>query len=143
MYGNEVNRTVTFSDEVEVVHLPATDIDLKIDMNSLPRGSLLLQCEVLMVKSPRKEEGQGGQELEAKKRVRVQADEFWGQADVITYNEDKDQLVLTAAEGNYASLYRSKAQGGPVEEIKGKQIIYYRRTNDYQVNGGVGVRTSN
>lgn len=143
MYGDEVRRTVTFYEEVEVIHVPATDIDMKIDMNKLPPGSMFLQCEVLKVKSPRTENGQGGQELEAHKRVIVQADEFWGKADVITFNEDKDQLTLSAAEGNYASLHRAKVQGGPFEEIKGKQIIYYRRTNDYKVIGGVGVRTSN
>jgi hypothetical protein len=71
--------------------------------------------------------------------VRVHAQEFWGNARTITYDEAKDVVVLKGTEDNPAVLYRVKTKGARAEPIIGKTISYYRTTRAYRVNGGVMV----
>ena len=143
MLADNVNRTVTFIDEVEVVHLPSDDIDQAVDVDKLPPAGMHLQCQTLKVRSDRDTAGKTLQTMEAQKRVLVRAQDFWGRSDVLKFDEAKDQLILEAAEGNTASLYRRKTQGDVYDEIKGKKITYYRQKREHKVEGATGVRGSN
>src|SRR5262249_55484143 len=96
MMADNVNKTVTFFDEVEVVHLPTNDIDLAIDVDNLPAGGMHLMCETLKVRSERDSTGKTLQTMEAQKRVRIFAEDFSGRADVMKFDEAKDQLILEA-----------------------------------------------
>ena len=70
----------------------------------------------------------------------MQSREFYGRADIIKYDEIKELVVFEASEGNLATLYRQKGRGGQQEELKGKKIYYWRKTNDFKIEGGSGAR---
>jgi len=140
MFANNVTRTAVFYDNVEVVHLPTDDPNLEIDLNKLPEKAMYLRCDQLKVYNPREVGARGMQQMEARGRAQVQAREFYGRADVIKYDENKELMVLEATDGNLASLYRQKAKGLPQEELKGKKIYYWRKTGDFKIEEGRGAR---
>jgi lipopolysaccharide export system protein LptA len=152
MFGNNTTRTAVFYDSVEVVHVPTENPNLVIDVDKpLPQGAMYLRCNQLKVYSRKvpgtqtqnqntgKPEEKTNQELEAHGKAMVQAQEFWGRADVIKYDESKELVVFESAEGNLATLYRVKVRGGQAEEIRGKKIFYWRRTNDFKIEGGTNI----
>jgi lipopolysaccharide export system protein LptA len=135
MFANNNTRTAIFYDNVEVVNVPSDNPDLPIDIDHLPEGGLYLRCEQLTVYSQKQQNGKAWQQMEAHRKAQVQSREFWGRADIIKYDESKEQVIFEATEGNLATLYRVKARGLPADEIKGKKITYWRRTNDFHVEG--------
>jgi hypothetical protein len=143
MFANNNTRTAVFYDNVEVVNLPADDPDVTIDLDRLPKGAMHMRCEQMKVYSRKLPDGKTMQEMEAYKRVIVQAQEFWGRADLVKYDESKELVIFEGVDGNKATLYRVKARGTAPEEIRGKKIYYWRRTNDFKVDDGTGINVTN
>lgn len=135
MFANNVKRTVIFHDNVQVVHLPSENPDVVIDIDRLPPGALYLRSDQLKVYSRRHEDGKTRQEMEAHGKAVVRSQEFWGNADVIKYDETKDLVVFEGSEGSLATLYRVRGRGVQPEEIKGVKILYSRRSNDFKIEG--------
>ncbi len=143
MLADNTTKTVMFFDDIEVVHLPAKDVNIQINPNRLPPEAVHLQCKSLLkILSIRQPNGKTLQEMQAFDRVIVSAQDFWGFADVVKYSEENDQLIFEAKEGNWATLHRAKVQGGEFEAIKGKKITYWRQTRAHKVEGAVDVRSS-
>lgn len=142
MFANNNTRTAIFYDTVEVVNLPGDNPDLPIDIDHLPPGGLYLKCEQLKVYTRKEKDGKSNHEMEAHRKAMVQSREFWGQADVIKYDESKEQVIFEASEGNLATLYRVIVPGQKPDEIKGKKITYWRRTNDFKIDEGSGIRST-
>jgi lipopolysaccharide export system protein LptA len=140
MFANNTTRTAIFYDGVELVHLPSNDPDVAIDLDKLPEGALYLRCDQLKVYSRQEPNAKGMQQMEARGHAMVQSREFSGRADIVKYDESKELVVLEANEGNLATLVRQKAKGAPQEEVKGKKIYYWRRTNDFKIEGGTGAK---
>jgi lipopolysaccharide export system protein LptA len=138
MFANNTTRTAIFYDGVELVHMLGNDADVAIDIDKLPEGAFSLRCDVLTVSRPQEANADGLQQLQARGHVVLQSREFSGRADQVKYDESKDLLVLEASEGNLATLVRPKAKGAAQEEVKGKKIYYWRRTNDFKIEGGTG-----
>lgn len=141
MFANNTTRTAIFYDTVEVVNLPGDNPDMPIDIDRLPPGGLYLKCEQLKVYTRKEKDGKSTHEMEAHRKAMVQSREFWGQADVIKYDEAKEQVIFEASEGNLATLYRVTVPGQKPDEIKGKKITYWRRTNDFKIDDGNGIRS--
>lgn len=141
MFANNNTRTAIFYDTVEVVNLPSDNPDLAIDIDRLPPGGLYLKCEQLKVYTRKEKDGKSNHEMEAHRKAMVQSREFWGQADVIKYDESKEQVIFEASAGNLATLYRVTVPGQKPDEIKGKKITYWRRTNDFKIDDGNGIRS--
>jgi hypothetical protein len=137
MFANNNTHTAIFNDNVEVVHLPSDNPDMTIDLTKPPPpGGMYLRCEQLKVRSVRHPDGTTShQEMEAHRRVIVQSQEFWGRADVVTYDESKELVIFEGRDGNMATLYRKKVVGGEMDEIKSKKIYYWRRTNTFKTEG--------
>lgn len=143
MFVNNQSRTAIFYDGVEVVNVPTDNPDLPIDVDRLPPGGLYLRCEQLKVYSRKDGNGKMTQEMEAHRKAVVQSREFWGRADVIKFDESKDQVIFEATGSNQATLYRVKELGQEPDEIKGKKITFWRRTNDFKVESGTSLQGTN
>jgi hypothetical protein len=140
MYANNQRKTAMFWGAVRVLDLPSKDPDQKVDIDAIlanmPTGSLYLNCAHLTVLD-RGEPGQPKREMKAVGRVLVQGPDFWGRAETVTYNEEKDQLIFDGGETGQAVLARKAAPGVPPEgDLHGKRITYIKSTGDYKIDGG-------
>ena len=129
MQASRANGVVVFLEDVELVHIPADDPDVRIDLDRLPKDGLLLRCGMLKGLNPRMSDRTTTQVFEANYQVRVHAREFFAQADKVKYDESKDLLILVGQGGNLARLWRQKAPGTPPEEIRAKKVWYWRKQN--------------
>jgi lipopolysaccharide export system protein LptA len=137
------SRTAYFYGDVEVIHLPSDQPDLKIKIDPLPERCMYLKCKKLAVFSHVLPNGQRSQEMEAWGHVLVQAQEFYGLADVVKYDENLDRVIFEGVEGSPATLYRVKGRGGQQEKVSGKKIIYHRKTGEYHIEDGQGINVAN
>jgi hypothetical protein len=139
MYANSKTHTATFLQNVRVLNMPCEDVQTKIDLDellpTLPQGAMYLRADKL-VAFDRGDKTKSKQELTATGGVVVQAREFYGRSNVLTYNEEKDQVILEGGDGGLATLYKVKQKGGKPQEIKGKKITYIRSTGVYRIEGG-------
>jgi hypothetical protein len=134
MWANNKNHTAVFSDDVEVIHLPADNPNLEPDLDELAKDALYLRCSLLKVRS-RPENGKSNQELEAHDHVVARSQEFEAHSDKLTYDEAKDQIVLEGGEGGKATMYRFIGpQGVPPQKSTGRKITYWRKTGELKVD---------
>jgi len=132
------DRTTKFYDNVEVFHLPADNPDVPVDPDHPPKGGLYLRCNLLTVFNEPLPGGKTNQLMRAERSVSFRTPEFYGTADIVKYNEGRDQIIFEGADGNYATLYQftGPAAGNRPREIKGRQILYERKTGKLIVDGG-------
>jgi len=119
---------VVFNGGVNLVHLPAEDPDAAIDLDNLPPEALTLSCGELRMLS-RKDGPAAAHEMTARGQVRVKARGFHALADRVTFDENKDLLILEGQGDVPATLWRQKAPGAPFEPVKAKKIWYWRKDN--------------
>lgn len=132
MWGDNKKRLVTFTDNVEVYHLPANSPDVEIDPLHLPAGCLYMRCNRLEVLG-NQPGTRAKQEMTATGRVTVFSQEFSAEADTVSFNEEKDQIIFEGGEAGDAVLYRYRGKGLPPDVSRGKKFIYYRKTG--QIKG--------
>lgn len=140
MHANNKKRIATFWGDVDVVHLPTEDIDQPIDIDKRLPGMMYLHCEKLKVLSVRHADGRTTQEMEAERKVTVEAqEEFSGRGDVLKYDESKELVILEGGETGLATLYRVQGKGGKPDMVKGKKLFYFRKTNEIKGDEVTGV----
>jgi hypothetical protein len=137
-------RTVKFFQNIDVLHMPLPTenpgLDFNMDklINKLPAGALHLHSDRLTVYSPKDSQGRTHQEMSAEGKAITQwQDEFYGTADVITFNEEKQQVALQGSQGNPAlvELLRPGANGAP-SHFRALKLIYNRLTDQWSVTNG-------
>jgi hypothetical protein len=130
-------RITKFYQNVQVYHLPAKTPDVPVDQEKLPKGGIYMNCGLLEVRSRPLPDGKNTQEMTGTDRVFFRTPEFYGRADKVVYDEALDQVVFTG-DKTPATIYRRKGgvQGREYEEIKGKKILYNRKTGVFLFDGG-------
>jgi hypothetical protein len=138
MYSQQKNgaRTTRFYENVRVLHLPTEDPEVKVDEDRLPLNSFVMRSEFLEVLNRSAEDKNKGQYMVAKTGVQFRTPEFYGIADTLVYNEANETVLFQGTEGNPARVWRFRARGARPEELSGQQILYFRRTGQFQVVGG-------
>ena len=139
MYANNRSNTATFLEEVRVLHFPCEDPNVEVELDNvldrLPPNAIFLRCDRLDALS-RGEGKNARQDMRARGRVTVQAREFSGRAEMVTYEDAKDQVIFHGAEGAPAVLMRQVRVGAPPEEIRGRKITYSRGTGQFKIDDG-------
>jgi hypothetical protein len=143
MYGNNKTHTITFYENVRVLHFPCDNPRLEIDferfLERLPIGAIYLRCDNLKVYSRAEGAERGVQEMEARGRVTVEAQEFSGRAELVTYNQEKDQIIFDGAGAGTATLYKMEPNGQQ-RTINARKIIYSRKTGKADILDGNSIR---
>jgi hypothetical protein len=156
MTADNKNRTATFwgdGGDVKVLHVPwdktqaTKEINFDKTVDKMPPGGLYLRCDRLTVYS-RLDNTRKGQELDAIGRVNVKArdakgQEFWGNADLVHFDEEKDQVIFEGVEGSKVRLYLREAPGAPPKPLVGKKIIYLRSKGEFNADGVTSIQGSN
>jgi hypothetical protein len=130
MSANNKRGVATFYDDVIVIHLPCNNPDLKIDDFRPPRESTRLRCDRLVVLNHKHPDGTSSQEMTAYVKVTIDGPDFSGTADIVKFDESKDQLILEGTPGNPAILEKQDARGGNRKKVRGLQIIYSPKSGE-------------
>lgn len=133
MDANSNTGMAAFYKNVRVLHLPVSSADVKVDLNAilareLPEGGLYLRGDRLKVMD-RATDGKPNKRMVAEGSVRVQGRDFDASADVVMYDEAKDQIAFESKEGT-ATLRKFETQGGQPQVVSAKRILYNRRTKE-------------
>lgn len=148
MQANNATNVASFWESVRALNMPCDDPYCEVDLDTmlatqLPPGAMYLRCNYLKVATCQKpipegekaETGKDGtkqakprtyQVMEARGQIIVQSQEFTAQCDLMTFNEDKDQVIFHGERGNEAVLSKVTVKGGQPMVYRGKKIIYYR-----------------
>lgn len=139
--SNRTNKA-SFYGSVRVLNFPCDDphceIDLEAMIADLPIGGMYLRCDRLDALT-RQRQGKTYQEMSADGQVIVKAKEFFAQADHMTFNEEKDQVIFTGDRDHPAVLEKRTLQGEIGKTIRAKKIIYIRKTGQATVPEGESI----
>ena len=142
MYVNNKQDIAKFFDKVALIKVPSNDPYLQLNENHLPLGSLYLTCERLEVLKNKFPDGKTYQEMRRFGKVAIEAQEFSGSADVVKYDESKEQVILEGSPGNDAVLVKQKVHGGEYETVHATKIFYWRSDGTYSVENGRELRVT-
>jgi len=134
MTANNKRGMATFYDRVIVIDVPTEDPDLKIDEDRPPKESMFISCERLEVLNHKLPDGTSKREMRAYNKVVIEEEKYSGRADIVKYDESKQQIILEGVKGNFAELYKQDVRGQEGSHIIGKKITYYRDTGLYKVD---------
>ncbi len=137
MYSNnkDSTRVAKFMDNVEVRHFPTDDPQANMNINRLKKNEFYLRCNVLTVYT-RQADGKATQFMLAERAVRFDAEEFFGQCEMLKYDESQEQVIFEGNAANPAVLYKRVQPGVQPPEIRGTKILYNRKTGVFQLEGG-------
>lgn len=135
MFADNQKRVARFYDQVEVVHVPSDDPMLVYNPDQPPPQFLELFCSQLDVYTSKHLDGSQTHEMFARNKVMVRAQDFWGKAHEVKYDQKKELIIFEGGEGGVASLYRIRGRGTKPEEVTGKRISYWRKTGMIKVEG--------
>jgi hypothetical protein len=94
-----------------------------------------MRCRVLKVFSDALPNGQKNQRMQATGQVLIKSSDYFGDAQVVKYNQGSDLVFLDGGEG-YAHLYRILAPGAEPDKVEGRKIQYNRKDKTYRIIGG-------
>jgi hypothetical protein len=145
MDGNSKTNTAKFWGAVRVLNFPCENPHEEIDIDAtlsreLPPGMMYLRADRLEVLD-QPTNGKPNQQLRAFGRVRVQAKEFLGESDDVTYEEQKDLCIFTGTPDNQATLIKQVVKGQQPQTLRGVKIYYKRSTGEARVEGGSEIRS--
>ena len=137
MFSNnkDNSRNAKFYNNVEVFHFPSEDPDAQMNPDSPPKDGFYMRCNILNVFT-RQIDGKSSQMMMAQQKVFFRTQEFFGNADVVKYDESQEQVIFEGSEGNPATLYQKRPGEAQLREIKGSKILYNRKTGVFQLEGG-------
>jgi hypothetical protein len=137
---NNLDRTVKFWGDVNVLHLPNEDpgdgLDMDALLRKLPKDALHLRCKQLTIFSSKLPDGRTHQEMEATGDVLVRWEgEFEGRADTVRFDEDKQQVILEGREDNPAEVRHTRVGGANPGTVVATKFIYNRATGHWTIDG--------
>jgi lipopolysaccharide export system protein LptA len=140
MVGNNKRGSATFYDRVSMLNFPTEDPDFKLRPGRLPPGHVYLTCEQLEVLNRKLNDNTSVKEMRAYRNVSIEGPEYSGHADILKYDESKEQIILEGSQGSPAILYRERVKGATPDVIRGRVITYSRNTGLYHVEDAVDIK---
>jgi hypothetical protein len=139
MDANSKTNTAKFWGAVRVLNFPCDNPHEEIDIDAiigreLPAGMMFLRAGRLEVLD-QPENGRPNQQMKAFDHVRVQGKEFLGEADEVSYEEQKDLVIFKGTRDNPATLVKQETKGQKLQTMSGVKIYYRRSTGEARVEG--------
>lgn len=138
MFGNQKPggpKILIFYDNVEVHHQPGDDPDVQVNANEPPKDGFYMRCNNLHVSSQERE-GKTFQYMIAQNNAFFRTPEFFGNADVIKYDQSQELVIFEGKNGNQVKLYKFGRVGEKPKLIQADKILYNRKTGTFDLGGG-------
>jgi hypothetical protein len=153
MIGDNNTHSAVFYEDVRVLHIPWTadparlrvPVDVAATIERLPPGGLYMECrEKLKIYSPETTPAAGQTSATGRHKmtgigdVYVKATDsrgqvFWGSAEEVHYDEEKDQVIFDGKAG-LAELFQVERRGDAPKKTRARKIIYSRRDGRVDVD---------
>lgn len=135
--GNQRNQTMKFQDRVRCAYGPAADWDTVLDPDEpdkLGASGAALTCDGLQVVQALAAPGRDPSfQLDAGGNVRVEGQTYSARSDVLTFDQEKDLLILKGNGRTDASLSRQERIGGPASQVLAGRIMFWPKSNRTQL----------
>jgi hypothetical protein len=161
MDADNVRHTATFYEDVQLLHVPwpsdpkrlREPVSVSAMLERLPPGGLYMECrKKLQVYSPEEApgkppapEGVAGKHIMTGigqvylKSTDAKGQVFWGNAEEIHYDEEKEQVIFDGKDG-LAEVYQVERRGEEPKKTRAQKIIYWRKTGKMDVNNVTEIR---
>jgi hypothetical protein len=132
--GNLKDREVRLLNFVNIAFAPVQDLDEEIDLESIPaeempEESRLLQAEEVHIEAiPGSEEN--GFSITALGNARLESRDLSGDADRMTYDHSKSQIIMTAEKGRFVNGRHRPGGAGQLRTFKGPYFEYNLKTRE-------------
>jgi hypothetical protein len=135
MRGDQTRQVVKFFDRVHIIHTPVVRLEDEINEDKLNENGIVVDAAEHAVMAVRNgEENKKYRDFQAVGDVHVQARDFWGQADTLSYDQQKDMLTFQGSESQKARLYRQLRPGDRPEEYPARSIQFHRGQNRIKID---------
>lgn len=133
-------RTSRFYDNCEVFHAPGDRPDLEMNPDRPPENGFYLKSEMLSVFTRSEGKGKNTQFMRADRKVFFRTKDFYGRADVVKYNQEREIIIFEGTPGNPATIYQDQGAGREPRQIQGMMILYNRLTGEFSLEGGNNIQ---
>ena len=129
--GNLNDRFANLNHHVTGIVAPVGHLDDVLNVESLAVSELPEQCGIIRSEQlsisaiPGSQPGTETFALTARENSRVESRHFSGDADVITYDDAKQQFILRAEQDRIASVRHRPGNSSQFQTINGKRFEYY------------------
>jgi hypothetical protein len=145
--GSTTTRLSKFYGNILLVHLPGDNLDAKVDANNLPKGSMMIQCEVLTVTSREIPDPNDKTKKVTQSEMCAEGRVFCRSGTDITARSEKayfDQktsiVTFVGSRNNPARLTQQVGGAGSKPRISTAETIQYNRdTGAISQDGGTSI----
>ena len=126
---------------VKMFQVPGDDISMPLDEKRLPRNGIYIASDQLQAYFLQGPNNTPLQEAEARGNAEMRMNlSSYVKADLMTYTEEKGQVVMQGLGGNDALAYSQDAPGAPYKIHRAKGFLFYLRTNELRVIDGKSIQ---
>lgn len=137
--GNINQHRVRFVGKVRTVFGPITDFNQRLETvtdDRLPEQAVRLVCDDLQITEMVFPNNHRWMELAAQGNTEVEGQTFNARAARIAYTTEKEQLVLDGDGRMDAQIWYRSGPGKPRAYQAARKIMYWRKTNQIDIEGG-------
>lgn len=133
--GNLHQKNAALSHHVQAVVVPVRRLDEEVNINEVPTSELperagILSAEELFVTTvPSPNESPDSFAIVARRNARLESKTISGNADIITFDQSKEQFILRAEGDGFVTVLHRNSPNGRANRSVGKRFEYYRNTN--------------
>ncbi len=130
MSGNMNQRMSKFHDNVRVLYGSVANETSVVDRDKLGEDAGWMGCDTLTItQHPEADMQPAYAVLEADGNARLEGRTYYGQADNISYDGSKGNILLLGHSNGAATLWRQTVRGGGYERQNGQRFEFYPRIN--------------
>lgn len=130
LQAKQDTRNIKLFENIRIVRSPAERPDAPLDEDRLKGDGMVVEAlKHAIVGVVTGEDGKEYRDFQAEGNVRVQARDFWGLGDKLSYDQKKDLLVFTGSSDQKAKLYRQARPGEAATEYPARTIMFWRGQN--------------
>ncbi|HEY2841108.1 MAG TPA: hypothetical protein VGJ26_18275, partial [Pirellulales bacterium] len=137
--GNQQRHTMNFQDRVRCAYGPATSWDTVLDPDDPdklgPTGVALLCDALQIVQAPAMPAHEASFQLDAAGNVRVEGQTYSARSETMTFDQEKDLLILKGNMRTPATLSRQEQIGGNSSNVLANRIMFWPKTNRTSLDG--------
>jgi len=137
--GNQQRQTMNFQDRVRCAYGPVKDWDTVLEPDEPDRlgpSGVALNCDGLQVVQASAMPGRDASFLlDAAGNVRVEGQTYSARSESLTFDQEKDLLILKGNMRTAATLSRQERIGGQESRVMASRIMFWPKTNRTSLDG--------